>query len=100
MSDESPTLNQSITPKPPEVIDLGNDPKPPKHPILIITIAIAGMILFILILGGIKALQISHAVAKGKAFKMPPDAVTSILVKESNEAPVLQAVGSLTSPRE
>jgi membrane fusion protein (multidrug efflux system) len=30
---------------------------------------------------------------------MPPDAVTSILVKESNESPVLQAVGSLASPQ-
>jgi membrane fusion protein, multidrug efflux system len=99
MSDESPILNQSITPKPPEVIDLGNDPLPPKHPKLIIAITVAGMILLILILGGIKALQISQAVAKGKAFKMPPTAVTSLSVKESDEAPVLEAVGSLASPQ-
>ncbi len=99
MSDESPTLNQSITPADPEVITLADDPTPPKNPKLVFIISVAVMIFFIVALGAIKAFQISQAIAKGKAFKMPPDAVTSLTVKESEQAPVLEAVGSLASPQ-
>ena len=99
MSEESPSYQKSITPTQPEVITLADDPKPPKHPKLILILSIIGMVLVILVLGGIKFFQISQAIAKGKSFKMPPDAVTSLTVKEEVVAPVLEAVGSLSSPQ-
>lgn len=99
MSEESPSYQKSITPTQPEVITLADDPKPPKRPKLILILSVIGMVLVILALGGIKFLQISQAIAKGKSFKMPPDAVTSLTVKEEIVAPVLEAVGSLSSPQ-
>jgi membrane fusion protein (multidrug efflux system) len=99
MSDESPTSNQSITQTSPEVITLAEDPTPPAHPKLVLILSIAGMFFLILVLGGTKAYQISQAIAKGRSFKMPPDAVTSLVVKESVQEPVLEAVGSLSSPQ-
>lgn len=99
MSDESPSPNQAIAPVSPEVITLADDPTPPKRPKLILLISIGAMILFIALLGGVKALQISQAIAKGKSFKRPPEAVTSLVVKETQEYPVLEAVGSLSSPQ-
>jgi membrane fusion protein (multidrug efflux system) len=57
------------------------------------------MIIFIAAIAGWKALQISQAIAMGKSFKMPPDAVTSITVSPETINPVLEAVGSLSSPQ-
>lgn len=99
MSDQSPSQNQSITQAQPEVITLADDPTPPKSPKLVILISIAAMILFIVALGAVKGYQIKQGIAKGKAFKMPPDAVTSLIVKEESVSPVLEAVGSLASPQ-
>ncbi len=99
MSEEPSSYQQSITPAQPEVITLADDPKPPKHPKFVLILSIIGMLLVILALGGIKFFQISQAIAKGKSFKMPPDAVTSLTVKEEVVAPVLEAVGSLSSPQ-
>ena len=99
MSDESLSLNQAITPASPDVITLADDPTPPRHPKLVFWISISVMVVFVLVLGGIKTLQITQAIAKGKAFKMPPDTVTSLIVKETDQVPVLDAVGSLASPQ-
>jgi membrane fusion protein (multidrug efflux system) len=90
---------QAITPKSPEVIGLNEEPTPPKRPKLILLLSITAMILFIVAIGGWKALQISQAIAMGKAFRMPPDAVTSMKVSEEKSTPVLEAVGSLSSPQ-
>jgi len=99
MSDSSPVLNQPITPAGPEVITLADDPTPPKRPKLVLVIAILAMLLFIVAIGFVKANQITQGIAKGKAFKMPPDAVTSLVVKEESLSPVLEAIGSLASPQ-
>jgi hypothetical protein len=50
------------------------------------------MLLFIVGIAGWKALQISKAIAMGKAFRMPPDAVTSFVVNEETISPVLESV--------
>ncbi len=99
MSDELPSLNQTITPTTPEVITLGENFTPPRHPVIIRIIAVVVMLLFIAGLAGLKAYQISQAIAKGKAFQMPPDAITSITISETSISPVLEAVGSISSPQ-
>ena len=86
-------------PAPPEVIALHEEQTPPKRPKLILILGIVAMILFIGGLGAWKTLQIRKAIAMGKAFRMPPDAVTSIVVSEETVSPVLEAVGSLASPQ-
>jgi membrane fusion protein (multidrug efflux system) len=98
MSDDLPPPNHSITPASPEVITLNEKEAPPKHPWRTPILAILGMILLLAGFGGWKAMQISKAIAMGKAWKMPPDAVTSLTVKEESVEPVLEAVGSLSSP--
>jgi len=72
---------------------------PPKHKTRTLFLAILGMIIFIATIAGWKALQISQAIAMGKSFKMPPDAITSITVSPETVNPVLEAVGSLSSPQ-
>lgn len=90
---------KAITPAAPEVIALHEEPTPPKRPHLVLILSILGMILLIAGIAGWKAMQISKAIAMGKAFRMPPDAVTSVVVRESETAPSLEAVGSLASPQ-
>jgi membrane fusion protein (multidrug efflux system) len=97
MSEETPPQNQSITPSQPEVITLAEDPTPPKRPKLVIFLSILAMLLFIGGIGFIKYRQISAAIAQGKSFKMPPDAVTTLTVSEESISPTLDAVGSLSS---
>ena len=103
MSDQSLSSSQErhqvITPKRPEIIGLNEEPTPPKRPKLTVLIAVASMISFIVAIGGWKAFQISQAIAMGKAFRMPPDAVTSLKISEEKNIPVLEAVGSLSSPQ-
>lgn len=97
MSDEATSPNQSITPVTPEIITLSDNPSPPKHPKRTLLLAVTGMLLFLLAIGGWKAWQISQAIAMGKAFRMPPDAVTSIKVTQETLSPTLEAVGSISS---
>jgi membrane fusion protein, multidrug efflux system len=97
MSDESPALNQSITPAATGTITLAEDSTPPKHPKLTVLLSIAAMLLLLLGIGAFKFHQISQGIAAGKAFKMPPDAVTSLTVTEETTTPTLDAVGSLAS---
>ena len=102
MNDHPSSPDQSLTPSPagtsgvpatPELLALREEPTPPKRPKLVLTLGIVAMIALIAALGGWKALQIKGAIAKGKAFRMPPDAVTSIVVSEETISPVLEAVG-------
>jgi membrane fusion protein (multidrug efflux system) len=99
MNSSNQETGKAITPAAPEVIALHEEPTPPKRPRLVLILSIVGMILLIAGIAGWKALQISKAIAMGKSFRMPPDAVTSLLVKESETAPSLEAVGSLASPQ-
>jgi membrane fusion protein (multidrug efflux system) len=97
MSDEPTSPNQSITPVTPEIINLSDNPSPPKHPKRTLLLAVTGMLLFLVAIGGWKAWQISQAIAMGKAFRMPPDAITSIKVTPEVFSPTLEAVGSISS---
>ena len=99
MNESDKTPSQSITPASPEVIALHEEQTPPKRPRLTLALGILAVILVIALIAGIKTLQISAAIAKGKAFKMPPDAVTSLVVSEETALPTLDAVGSLSSPQ-
>ena len=98
MSDEITPLHQSET-IPSGVLYLKEEESPPKHPKLVLVSALSAMILLIVALGVWKAVQISQAIAMGKAFKMPPDAVTTVIASEETISPVLEAVGSISSPQ-
>ena len=99
-SSEQPlTPTAPVSPASPELIALREEQTHPKRPKLVLILGIAGMIAFILALGAWKTLQIKDAIAKGKAFRIPPDAVTSLVVSEETVSPVLEAVGSLSSPQ-
>ncbi|PYK41198.1 MAG: efflux transporter periplasmic adaptor subunit, partial [Verrucomicrobia bacterium] len=60
-------------------------------------IAIGGLVALIILLVGIKGLQISKMMAAGKEITPPPVTVTSAVVKEENWAPVLPAIGSVSA---
>lgn len=89
----------SLSAHQPGMLSLNQEPTPAKRPKLIVVLAIMGAILFLLGIGGWKAMQISQAIAMGKSFKMPPDAITSLKVSKETVAPVLETVGSLSSPQ-
>lgn len=72
---------------------------PNRHPRRTAILSVIAMLLLIAALGGWKALQISQAIAKGKTFKMPPEAVTSLTVAEETVSPFLETVASLSSPQ-
>jgi len=97
MNDQPSPSPQAITPAAPEIIALKEEQTPPKRPRLVLAASIVGMILFIVAIGAWKAWQISQAIAMGKAFRMPPDAVTSLRVTQKMVSPTLEAVGSLSS---
>jgi membrane fusion protein (multidrug efflux system) len=99
MNDPIPEPGNSITPAAPEVIALREEPTPPRRPRLVLFLGILGVVLVIALLAGIKVWQISGAIAKGKAFRMPPDAVTSLVVAEEPFVPTLDSVGSLATPQ-
>jgi membrane fusion protein (multidrug efflux system) len=99
MNDHSERTTQALTPTHPANIALREEPPPPKRPKLTVLLAILGIILFIAGIAGWKTLQISKAIAAGKAFRMPPDAVTTLIVSEETVSPVLEAIGSLSSPQ-
>ena len=99
MSDDTSNVNQSITTGSPTPLSLNEEPTPPKRPKLTFILSVSAMILFIVAIGAWKAFKISQAIAMGKAFKMPPDAITSLTVTKENVAPTLDAVGSISSPQ-
>lgn len=60
-----------------------------------IFLTVIGCVILIAGLGGIKFLQISSAIEKGKSFVMPAEAVTSIIATEQNWQPTLESSGSI-----
>ena len=60
-----------------------------------ILFTVIGLLIVLGILAGIKALQIRAMIAQGKNFSMPPEIVTSSLVKADSWEASLSAVGSL-----
>lgn len=100
MNETPPSLNQPIVaPTSPAAIALSEEPTPAGHPRRTVILSVAGMLLFLGAVGGWKTVQISKAIAAGKAFAMPPDAVTSLTLAEETVEPYLEAVASLSSPQ-
>ena len=60
-------------------------------------IAIGGLVALVVLLVGIKGLQIAKMMATGKEMTPPPVTVTSAVVKEENWPPILSAVGSVSA---
>jgi len=60
-----------------------------------ITKAIAGLVLLVVVLFGIKAMQIGKMM--GTPMMMPPTTVSSAVAKEEDWAPVLSAIGSVSA---
>jgi len=65
-----------------------------KKPILV---ALASIVLLVLVLGGIKALQIGSMIEAGESFAPPAQAVTTAEVVELSWNPELTAVGSVVA---
>ena len=61
----------------------------------IVILSIAGLILLVGVLGGIKGLQIQRMIAQGEQFVPPPTTVTTATVQSDVWPSVLTAVGSL-----
>jgi len=57
--------------------------------------AIAGLVLLVILLVGVKAMQIAKMMSS--PMQMPPTTVTSVAVKEEDWAPMLSAVGSVSA---
>jgi membrane fusion protein (multidrug efflux system) len=62
-------------------------------------IAIAGVVLVIAILAGIKVTQIRKMMASGKTFKLPPESVTTTKVEKTSWLASREAVGTLVAVR-
>ena len=60
-------------------------------------LAIGGLLALVILLVGIKGLQISKMMAAAKAMTPPPQTVSSAEVREENWAPVLLAIGSVSA---
>ncbi len=60
-------------------------------------LAIGGLLALVILLVGIKGLQISKMMAAAKATTQPPQTVSSAEVREENWAPVLSAIGSVSA---
>lgn len=61
----------------------------------VIFLSLLGLLIVAGILAGIKTLQIRAMIAQGKQFVMPPEVVTSAVVKSESWETLLTAVGSL-----
>src|SRR5690349_5297136 len=55
---------------------------------------LAGVAVFVLLVGGVKAMQIRAAIAQGAAYQPPPEAVTTVVAKQETWPSTLHAVGS------
>ncbi|MBN8548447.1 MAG: efflux RND transporter periplasmic adaptor subunit [Deltaproteobacteria bacterium] len=67
---------------------------PPAKKQILVTLAIVGAV--ILVLGFIKYIQISRAIAASQAFGPPPEAITSIVVEEAVWPRTLSSIGSIS----
>lgn len=68
-----------------------------KRVVIGVLITLAGLGLVVGFLVGTKALQIKALIAAGGNFELPPEYVTSAIVKEESWRQTLNAVGSLTA---
>jgi membrane fusion protein, multidrug efflux system len=55
---------------------------------------LAGVAVFVALVGGVKFFQIRAAIAQGASFQPPPDAVTTVVAKQETWPATLHAVGS------
>lgn len=62
-----------------------------------IVLTLAGIVILIAVIAGIKALQIKALIAQGKSMVPPAEAVTTVIATEGQWAPVLTTVGSVTA---
>jgi membrane fusion protein (multidrug efflux system) len=62
-----------------------------------ILLALAGVLVVVAVLGGIKALQIRRMIDQGARFVPPPETVTTAVVREEMWESLLNAVGSLVA---
>ncbi len=62
-----------------------------------IVLTLAGIVILIAIIAGIKALQIKALIAQGKSMVPPAEAVTTAVASEGQWAPVLSTVGNVTA---
>lgn len=60
-----------------------------------VLILVAGVVIFLAVIGFIKVRQIQQAIAEGASMAPPPAAVTTYEVKAAEWQPVLEAVGTL-----
>jgi membrane fusion protein, multidrug efflux system len=60
-----------------------------------IVFSIVGLLALIVVLGGIKGLQINRMIAQGKQYVPPPETVTTAAVQSQTWPSILTAVGSL-----
>jgi len=58
-------------------------------------VAVGGLVLLVVLLAGVKAMQISKMMSSPMA--MPPTTVSSVVVKEEDWAPTLSAIGSVSA---
>lgn len=62
-----------------------------------VVFAVLGLVVVVLLLGGVKALQIGTMIDQGKKFVPPPETVTTTLVKAETWENTLSSVGTLTA---
>jgi membrane fusion protein, multidrug efflux system len=55
---------------------------------------LAGVLVFVLVVGGVKFFQIRAAIAAGAAFQPPPEAVTTVVAKQETWSSTLHAIGT------
>jgi len=60
-------------------------------------LALFGLLVILGILAGIKVLQIRAMIDAGKAFQMPPEAITSAVVQPQTWQPTLAAAGTISA---
>ncbi len=60
---------------------------------------LAAVLVFVAIIGYVKFQQIQTAIAAGKSFQMPPEAVTTVIAREQSWQASIDAVGSVAPVR-
>ena len=60
-------------------------------------VTLAAVVAFIVLIGMIKFVQIKGAIAKGKSFRPPPEAVTTVVADRAQWPATFQAIGSVSA---
>lgn len=61
------------------------------------TFMLAAVVTFLAAIGGFKFFQVKEAMAQGAAYQPPPEAVTTIVARQEEWAPTLNAIGSVAA---